>query len=64
MAVAFGSAVTGILVKPPLLPGFLAQAAAQTAGNIIMPLCGAFSAFGVSASLSPELKLIKLADMI
>lgn len=41
-----------------------AQAAAQTAGNIIMPLCGAFSAFGVSASLSPELKLIKLADMI
>ena len=38
--------------------------AAQTAGNIIMPLCGAFSAFGVSASLSPELKLIKLADMI
>ena len=40
------------------------QAAAQTAGNIIMPLCGAFSAFGVSASLSPELKLIKLADMI
>lgn len=41
-----------------------AQAAAQTAGNIIMPLCGAFSAFGVSASLSPELKLTKLADMI
>ena len=41
-----------------------AQAAAQTAGNIIMPMCGAFSAFGVSASLSPELKLIKLADMI
>lgn len=41
-----------------------AQAAAQTAGNIITPLCGAFSAFGVSASLSPELKLIKLADMI
>ena len=41
-----------------------AQAAAQTAGNIIMPLCGAFSAFGVSASLSPDLKLIKLADMI
>lgn len=41
-----------------------AQAAAQTAGNIIMPLCGAFSAFGVSASLSPELKLIKLADMV
>ena len=27
-----------------------AQVAAQTAGNIIMPLCGAFSAFGVSAS--------------
>ena len=41
-----------------------AQAAAQTAGNIIMPLCGAFSAFGMSASLSPELKLTKLADMI
>ena len=41
-----------------------AQAAAQTAGNIIMPLCGAFSAFGVSASLSPELELTKLADMI
>lgn len=41
-----------------------AAQAAQTAGNIIMPLCGAFSAFGVSASLSPELKLIKLADMI
>lgn len=41
-----------------------AQAAAQTAGNIIMPLCGAFSAFGMSASLSPELKLIKLADMV
>ena len=45
-------------------PVTAAQAAAQTAGNIIMPLCGAFSAFGVSASLSPELKLIKLADMI
>ena len=42
----------------------MAQAAAETAGNIIMPLCGAFSAFGVSASLSPELKLTKLADMI
>lgn len=41
-----------------------AQAAAQTAGNVIMPLCGAFSAFGVSASLSPELKLTKLAEMI
>ena len=41
-----------------------AQAATQTAGNIIMPLCGAFSAFGMSASLSPELKLTKLADMI
>ncbi len=41
-----------------------AQAAAQTAGNVIMPLCGAFSAFGVSASLSPELKLTKLVEMI
>lgn len=41
-----------------------AQAAAQTAGNVIMPLCGAFSAFSVSASLSPELKLTKLAEMI
>ena len=41
-----------------------AQVAAQTAENIIMPLCGAFSAFGMSASLSPELKLTKLADMI
>ena len=41
-----------------------AQAAAQTAGNVIMPLCGAFSAFGVSASLSPELRLTKLAEMI
>lgn len=41
-----------------------AQAAAQTAGNVIMPLCGAFSAFGVSASVSPELKLTKLAEMI
>lgn len=41
-----------------------AQAAAQTVGNVIMPLCGAFSAFGVSASLSPELKLTKLAEMI
>ena len=41
-----------------------AQAAAQTAGNVIMPLCGAFSAFGVSVSLSPELKLTKLAEMI
>ena len=41
-----------------------AQAAAQTAGNEIMPLCGAFSAFGASAALSPELKLTKLAEMI
>ncbi len=41
-----------------------AQTAAQTAGNVIMPLCGAFSAFGVSASLSPELKLAKLTEMI
>ncbi len=41
-----------------------AQTVSQLAENIVIPLCGAFLAFGVSASLSPDLKLTKLSELI
>lgn len=41
-----------------------AQGAGQIARSIILPLCGAFAAFGISASISPDLKLTKLSELI
>ncbi len=41
-----------------------AQGVGQIAENIIIPLCGAFAAFGISASISPDLKLTKLSQLV
>lgn len=41
-----------------------AQGVSQIAENIILPLCGAFAAFGISASISPDLKLTTLSQLI